>query len=142
VRPGGAGRSARAAYVLALLLAAAALAPAPRDEPCAAPRERAAAGGWSAEVGCAGRGGELRGPARLLFGLAIDPNHADRGTLEALPGIGAARAAALAEARAGRPFCGPEDLGRVKGIGPKTRRSVEGWLSFAPDRTQGCGAGP
>jgi hypothetical protein len=106
------------------------------------PRERAAAGGWSAEVGCTGSGGELRGPARLLFGLAIDPNRADRGTLEALPGIGAARAAALVEARTGKPFCGPEDLGRVKGIGPKTRRAVEGWLSFGPHRTQGCGVRP
>ena len=142
MRPGGAGRSARAAYALALLLAAAALAPAPRDEACAAPREHAAAGGWSAEVACAGAGGELRGPARLLFGLAVDPNRADPGTLEALPGIGVARAAALVEARRGRPFCGPEDLGRVKGIGPKTRSALEGWLSFAPDRTQGCRVRP
>jgi helix-hairpin-helix protein len=135
VSRGGAGGAARAAYLLALGLAALALAPAPGDEPCAAPGERAAAGGWSREVGCAG-GGELRGPARLLFGRGVDPNLADLATLEALPGIGPARAAALARARESQYFCGPADLARVKGIGPKTREALAPWLEFEARR--GC----
>lgn len=137
---GGAGGAARAAYVLALGLAAAALVPASRDGVCAAPQERAASAGWSREVGCEGRGGELRGPARLLFGRGLDPNRADLATLEVLPGIGPVRAAALARAREGRYFCGLADLGRVKGIGPKTREALAPWLEFTerPD----CGGAP
>ena len=55
-------------------------------------------------MGCGGEGGELRGPARLLFGLAVDPNRADLATLEALPGIGPSRAAALARRGKAGPF--------------------------------------
>ena len=137
---GAPGGAARAAYALALLLAAAALAPEPRDAGCAAPRERAAAGGWSREVGCGGEGGELRGPARLLFGRGVDPNRADLATLEALPGIGPSRAAALAQAREVGPFCGLGDLGRVKGIGPRTRQALGPWLAF--EAAPGCGGEP
>jgi DNA uptake protein ComE-like DNA-binding protein len=47
--------------------------------------------------------------------LAIDLNCAPPALLEALPGVGAARARALAAAR---PFATLEDVGRVPGIGP------------------------
>jgi hypothetical protein len=83
---------------------------------------------------------QVAGPAAILFGLGIDPNTADRETLEALPGVGPARAAAWVEERARTPFCRPEDLERVQGIGPKTRRGLENLLLFK-SRTS-CGAIP
>jgi hypothetical protein len=130
---------ARAAFVLALGLGAAGLAPSRPLPVCAAPGERAAAGGWSVEVGC-GAAGELRGPARLLFGQGIDPNTADAATLEALPGVGPGRARALVEARGDSPYCRPKDLERVKGIGPRTLEAVEPWLVFGG--MPGCGSKP
>jgi DNA uptake protein ComE-like DNA-binding protein len=83
---------------------------------------------------------EVPGPAALLFGRPIDANAADRATLEALPGVGPGRAAAWIEERSKRPFCGPADLERVKGIGPKTRAGLAGLLSFPPRKS--CGAIP
>jgi competence protein ComEA len=69
-------------------------------------------------VTCQGVGApRVEGPARLLFGLAIDPNRADRLTLEALPGLGPTRAAALLAAR---PFRSLAELQRVPGVGPRT----------------------
>jgi hypothetical protein len=82
-------------------------------------------------------GAPLRGPARLLFGLGVDPNRADARTLEVLPAIGPARAAAWLRERERAPFCQPADLERVTGIGPRTRRSLEHWLEFHPGL--GCG---
>lgn len=79
---------------------------------------------------CDGRGPLLRGPARLLFGLGVDPNRADPRTLEALPGIGPARAAAIVAERERRPFAHAADLERVAGIGPATRRRVAPWLAL------------
>lgn len=70
----------------------------------------------------------MRGPARLLFGLGLDPNRAGAASLEALPGIGPARAAAIVEARAQAPFCELADLERVPGIGPGTLRKLTHWL--------------
>jgi hypothetical protein len=128
-----AGGGARAALALALALAAGALTPPPRSAPCAAPGgEREAAEGRTLEVACGGSGGELRGPARLLFGRGVDPNRADLATLEALPGVGPGRAAGIAEARREAPFCGLGDLDRVKGIGPGTLQAMAPWLVFAP----------
>jgi hypothetical protein len=49
-----------------------------------------------------------------------------------LPGIGAVRARAIAEARARRPFCRLEDLERVAGIGEGTLRRLRPWLRVAP----------
>jgi hypothetical protein len=135
----GAGGAERAAFALALGLALAGLRPAPAEPPCASAGEVAGAGAWTAEVGCDGVGGELRGPARLLFGAGIDPNRADLATLRALPGIGPARAEAIAEARSRSPFCATPDLDRVKGIGPKLRARLESWLQIVPD--SGCDSG-
>jgi len=65
-------------------------------------------------------GRPVRGPARLLLGLPIDVNRASARTLEALPGIGARRAAAIVRARCTAPFVDLADLQRVRGIGPAT----------------------
>jgi hypothetical protein len=125
-------RTASAAWVLGLALFALAL-PWPAAEPagCHAPRELRERAGHTTAVDCAGGSGRrLRGPARILFGLPIDPNRADARTLEVLPGIGPARAAAILAERARAPFAQVSDLERVAGIGPKTRRRIAPWLGL------------
>ncbi len=105
---------------------------APREFPgCANPRERAARDGHTTAVACEGDGGELRGPARRLFGLPIDPNRADAQTLEILPGIGARRAAAILRERARSPFRDLDDLERVPGVGPRTLAGLAGRIAVA-----------
>jgi len=133
-RTGPGAGVAGAAWVLALAVFAASGAAAPWRAPgpapaCPAPREAAAREGHSVAVACGAgaTGPALRGPARLLFGLGVDPNRADGRTLEALPGIGPARAAAIVAERERRPFASLDDLRRVSGIGPVTlRRAASG----------------
>ena len=126
---------------MALALFALALADGPGGAPaatgdrlsaCPRPREATSANGHTRSVRCgAGTdGAALRGPARVLFGLGIDPNRADPATLEALPGIGPARAAAIVAGRADGPYRAPADLLRVSGIGPVTLRRAADWLVF------------
>ena len=67
-----------------------------------------------------GRGAPLEGAARLAFGLPLDLNRADARALEALPGIGVGRAAAIVAARSEAPFCSVRELERVAGIGRTT----------------------
>jgi len=68
----------------------------------------------------------------VLFGLGLDPNTADAGALEALPGVGPARAEAIVAGRADGAYRSLADLGRVRGIGPVTLRRAAPWLAFAP----------
>jgi competence protein ComEA len=123
---------ALAAFALGCALLALAL-PWPDREPppCRAPREAAARLGHTTVVRCDGQGPGLRGPARLLFGLRLDPNRADARALEVLPGIGPSRAAAIVAERERRPFRDVADLRRVPGIGPVTLRRIEPWLAVA-----------
>jgi len=80
-------------------------------------------------VGCGLEvGNELRGPARLLFGLALDANTADAAALESLPGIGPGRAGAIVAARERAPFRRLEDRLTVPGIGPRTLAGLAGHL--------------
>jgi competence protein ComEA len=126
-----------AVALLALEVGRGALAPgSDRLPPCAHPSELEANGGHTRRVTCDGaRGGaEVRGPARVLFGLGIDPNLADAAALEALPGVGPARAEAIVAGRADGAYRTLADLGRVRGIGPVTLRRAAPWLEF--------GAGP
>ena len=129
--------TSRAAALLAgLALAGAvprAVAPAAA---CGAPRLAAPRGELLA-VRCADATGEpLRGAARLLFGLPIDLNRAAPDALEVLPGIGPARAAAIARERAVRPFCAVDELERVPGIGATTRARLAAWVEVGP--AAGC----
>jgi competence ComEA-like helix-hairpin-helix protein len=129
-------RSAGAGTALAAALLGLALAwPAPAPDPCAAPVEWAAAQGRSRVVACdRSAGAPLRGAARRLFGLPLDPNTADALSLETLPGIGPARARAIVEARQRRPFERTEDLGRVHGIGPRTLERLVGLVAVEARR--------
>ena len=115
---------ALAGFVLSGLLFALALPGSPpARNSCRNPIEVAAIDGHTAAVRCdadARQAGELRGPARQLFGLPIDLNCADAQTLEALVGIGKVRARSILDERRIRPFAHVDDLTRVRGIGPKT----------------------
>jgi len=71
------------------------------------------------------------GPARLLFGAALDPNRADPATLEVLPGIGPARAAAIVTTRCERAFASVSDLRRVPGVGPHTIERIASALAVS-----------
>ena len=129
--------TSRAAALLAgLALAAAAPRAVPPVAACRAPRLAAPRGELGA-VRCVDASGEpLRGAARLLFGLPIDLNRADRDALEVLPGIGPARAAAIVRERARRPFCAVDELERVPGIGSTTRARLAAWVEASP--AAGC----
>lgn len=135
-------RRDEAGYALALACAlwtlGAAGAPESGNLPaCAAPSEREARGGHTLRVDCAGRGGPLRGPASVLFGGGLDPNRDDARALEAVPGIGPARAAAIVAGRGEGPYRELADLGRVHGIGPVTlRRSAPWWRFDAGEATR------
>ena len=140
-------RRARAALAIAALLFASALArnaPPPAD--CPAPRELHAEAGHSIALACEAAANDrpLRGPARLLVGLPIDPNLADAATLETLPGIGPARAFAIVAARERRPFDRVEDLTRVPGIGPRTLAGLAGLIGIGepPGAGRGRDLGP
>jgi hypothetical protein len=130
-------RPQAALLVAALLLALPLLRRGPEAAACVDPAELTARDGHTSEVSCAG-GAPLRGPARLLFGLGLDPNTADAASLEVLPGVGPARAAAIVAARCERRFASAAELERVPGIGPRTRASVEPWLAVDPDAAPVC----
>jgi hypothetical protein len=117
----------RAALALAGLLIWLALPrAAPRLAPCPEPAERVGVAGHTLSVACEG-GPPLRGPARRLFGLPLDPNREDAAALEALPGIGPARAAAIVRERLRRPFAS------VAGIGPRTLARIAPWLAVGEE---------
>jgi hypothetical protein len=134
---GSAGRgSPRAAAVLAVVaLAGAAPRAGPTAATCPVPIEVPGTAGTLLAVHCdaGARGAPPAGAARLLFGLGIDPNHASARTLEALPGIGPGRAAAIVQEARAHPLCNTRDLERVPGIGPATGARVAPWLAPGAD---------
>ena len=61
--------------------------------------------------------------------LRLDLNRASWHELVCLPGIGEIRAREIVRDRSERgPFAGPDDLDRVKGIGPGTIRKVREFI--------------
>ncbi len=125
----------RAALALALLLAWCARPDAvPTVDPCGIPMESQARGARSTAFACGGSSvpRPLRGAAPLLFGEPIDLARADPRTLEVLPGIGPARAAAIVAERTRRPFTSVADLTRVRGIGPRTIERLQGAAWVVP----------
>ncbi len=132
----------RAALALAGLLAWLALPrAAPQLAPCPQPAERAASAGHTLSVACDG-GPPLRGPARRLFGLPLDPNREAAAALETLPGIGPARAAAIVDERLRRPFTSVAELSRVRGIGARTLARIAPWLRVGGDPLGSSAAQP
>jgi competence protein ComEA len=101
---------------------------------CAVPQGRGeGVRGW---IGCAGDAGEprpLRQDERMALGLPVDPNRAGVRELALVPGLtaGLARAVVEERRRAG-PFATVEDLGRVRGIGPKRLARARPHLSVHP----------
>ncbi|MCF7935241.1 MAG: ComEA family DNA-binding protein [Synergistales bacterium] len=74
-------------------------------------------------------GGTLQGQED--GGGLVPVNTAGQKALETLPGIGPVTAAALIEEREQNgPFAAPEDLLRVRGIGPKKMESIAPLVSF------------
>jgi hypothetical protein len=140
----GAGeRTAKAAFALAAVLFALPLAPwSSAPGTCLQPAEQLAHAGHSVAVRCGGDAvaRPLRGPARLLFGLRLDPNRADCASLEALPGIGPVRAAAIETERCRRPFASVAELERVPGIGPRSLARLEPWLAVSAPAQARCPA--
>jgi competence protein ComEA len=63
--------------------------------------------------------------ARAAEATRVDVNNASVEQLTALPGIGAAKAAAIVEERSKAPFVSVADLERVHGIGPALVAELE-----------------
>ena len=85
--------------------------------------------GWTVEFS---EHGKVRLQPRadlLVFGLPLPLNQVDAEALEALPGIGASKAALILEDRARNgPFPSVDSLTRVSGIGPKTLEKLRPFL--------------
>lgn len=75
-----------------------------------------------------GRLSQARG---LLCGERINLNRAREDELPLLPGIGSRRARQIAEMRREMgPFSSPEELMEIPGIGPKTAKKLEKWVTW------------
>lgn len=72
----------------------------------------------------------MAGERKALQGV-INPNTATATELMLLPGVGAAKAELILQARAQKPFATKEDLLAVKGVGEKMLAQWEPYLAFA-----------
>jgi competence protein ComEA len=71
----------------------------------------------------------------------LDPNRAGSAAFEALPGVGPVLAQRIVEERErSGPFRSPEDLLRVRGIGPSTLRRLRPYLRFETEAGRGSGS--
>ncbi len=70
----------------------------------------------------------------LVFGLPLDLNTASATALEALPGVGSARAQAIVDERErGGAYGRVEDLTRVHGVGPATVDALRPFVEVAAE---------
>jgi competence ComEA-like helix-hairpin-helix protein len=80
---------------------------------------------------------ENRQAAALRDGQRMDVNRASAAELELLPGVGPSLAKRLIEAREQRgPFRSLEELGRVRGMGAKTRQKLSKFLRFDSEQLE------
>ena len=85
--------------------------------------------GWTVERSESGQVRLLPSADLLVFGLPLPLNQVDSEALQALPGIGSAKAERIVEDRAVRgPFPSVDSLTRVSGIGPKTLENLRPFL--------------
>jgi len=127
----------RAALLLALVtcLTPAALRvavrPAASGEGCVPMGRGLPPRGW---IGCAADGSDARAltaEERLALGLPIDPSTAGAEALTLVPGLSRRLADELVRDRAARgPFASPDDLLRVRGVGPRRLARARPWLQF------------
>jgi competence protein ComEA len=107
--------------------------PAPEPAVCAPEGRGVPPRHW---LGCAGDPGPPRGlggDERLVLGLPLDPNQATSRELACVPGLSRALAAEIVADRERRgPFPSVEDLGRVRGIGPRRLATAATHLSVPP----------
>jgi competence ComEA-like helix-hairpin-helix protein len=134
------GSTSRAALALVILMHVLLLADAwaersgqlaHRLEACPIPSAVASVSGSTVAVRCQREGdfhAEIRGPARLLYGLKLDLNRVNAAALEALPGVGPARAEAILRSREMQPFQTVEQLRNISGIGPVTLKQLRPYL--------------
>jgi len=126
-------------------LAAAALAPL--RPPAAGPPLAVVTGPSGCRLAAAGDApacpcGSWGAGLRRVLGLPLPLDRANSADLATLPGIGAARAAAIvAEREANGPFASPEALERVPGIGPVTAARLVPLLFTGPDDPACAAAG-
>jgi competence protein ComEA len=98
------------------------------------------AGGGLLAAGAAGRvelGNSPAASPQATTGLhqRVNPNTASAASLRRLPELGPARIQQILDYRqehGGAPFREPNDLLRVKGIGPATLQTIREYLDFAP----------
>lgn len=85
---------------------------------------------WTVRVGGGpGEAIELDRAIERRASFQIDMNHAEWAEWAALPGVGEGIARRVIESRENEgPFAGPDDLMRVKGIGPKTLERIRPYL--------------
>ena len=73
--------------------------------------------------------------------LQVDVNSASMAELEAIPGIGPAKAEAIIKERETADFDSVEDLERVRGIGPSLVESLRDYVEIkpsAPNKSSGA----
>jgi len=76
--------------------------------------------------------------AELSRAAVVDINRADVTVIETLPGIGPVKAAAIAVYREKHgAFSSPEEIMKVRGIGPATYEAIRTFITVGEDSAQG-----
>jgi competence protein ComEA len=85
------------------------------------------------------RGAVAAANAAVAAGQRVDLNTASADELARLPGIGPAKAQAIIQHRAQKPFTKPEELRDVKGIGDKLYEKLRDQITVGAQHSRGQG---